>query len=110
MFEQELYTKYPLFTEFVLFNLAGDIEKSYGYHSDIEKIGIERAEIAVKNGTYVKKISEPVEIDIPKYGKISVIKVLADIATDYHTIMAEFWAPTASVIETERLDKLKAFL
>lgn len=109
MFEQALYTKYPLFTEFVLFNLVGGIEDAYRYHSDIEKIGIEHAEIVVKNGTYVKKISEPVEIDIPKYGKMSVIKVKADIATDYHTIMAEFWVPTTSVIETERLNNLKAF-
>ena len=67
----------------------------------MEKIGSEW-DVGVQNGTYVDLISEPVQIDRPKYGGIiTVIKVKADVATDYHTIIKEFWIPTNTLVSIE---------
>lgn len=99
-----MYFKYPIVTNFMFFNPLGEKGHVYNYSSDLEKIGMEW-DVAIANGTYIDVISEPFEIDRPKYGGlISVIKIKADVATDYHTIIKEFWVPTTCVIDLKNVE------
>ena len=93
-----LYQKFPIYTKYRFFNPDGEIGKTYNFSSSLEKIGLEW-DVAVRNGAYVDVISEPIEIRRPQYGTFSVVKIKADVATDYHTIVKEFWVPTMCVIE-----------
>jgi hypothetical protein len=96
------YFKYPIHTNFMFFNIRGDTDESFKFSTDLEKIGTEW-DVEIKNGTFVEPISEPVEIDRPKYGgMISVIKIRADVAHDFHTIIKEFWIPTSTLINVEQ--------
>jgi hypothetical protein len=71
----------------------------FAFSSSLEKIGYEW-DVELQSGTYVLVISEPVEINREKYGGIiSVTKIQANVATDYHTIIKEFWVPTISLVE-----------
>jgi hypothetical protein len=91
------YMKFPIFTDF-MFNHPDGVEgKSYNFSSDLEKIGREW-DVSIQNGTGVDIISDPVTIDHSKYGIISLVKVKADVATDYHTIIKEFWVPINCII------------
>ena len=95
------YVKFQIPTKFIFFNPSGEPDEVFKFSSDIEKIGLEW-DVGIQNGTYVDPISEPVQIDRPKYGGIiSVIKVKADVATDYHTIIKELWIPTCSLVSIE---------
>jgi hypothetical protein len=92
------YFKLQIPTEYIFFNSAGKPDEMFSFSSDLEKIGTEW-DVNVKNGTYVEPISDLVQIDRPKYGGIiSVIKVKADVATDYHTITEEFWIPVVLLV------------
>lgn len=93
--------KFPLFTKFMFFHPDGLKDKSYNFSSDFEKIGLEW-DVSIRNGTWVDVISDPVEISHPKYGIISLVKIKADVATDYHTIIKEFWVPVNCIIETSK--------
>lgn len=74
-------------------------DQRFGYSSTLDKIGHE-LDVQLKNKTVVLVISEPVVIDVPKYGgMISVTKIRADISEDYHTILMEFWVPTVALVE-----------
>ena len=94
-----LYKKFPLFTKYMFFHPDGYEGKSFQFSTDLEKVGVEW-DVAIRHGTYVDVISEPIEIHRPKYGAISVIRIRADVATDYHTIIKEFWVPVNCIIET----------
>lgn len=96
--------KFPLFTKFMFFHPDGEMGKSFNFSSDLEKIGSEW-DVAIQNGTYCDVISDPVKIERPKYGIISVVKIKADIATDYHTIIKEFWVPVTCIIEVQKENK-----
>lgn len=95
-----MYQKIPLFTKFMFFHPDGYEGKSFQFSTDLEKIGVEW-DVSVRHGTYVDVISEPIEIHRSHYGKMSVVKVRADVATDYHTIIKEFWVPVHCVVKLE---------
>ena len=82
----------------MFFHPDGYEGKSFRFSTDLEKVGVEW-DVAIQQGTYVDVISEPIEIHRPKYGAISVIRIRADVATDYHTIIKEFWVPVNCIIE-----------
>jgi len=86
------YQKFTIPTNVIFLRSANKIGMSFNFSSNIEKIGIEW-DVSIKNGSYVSIISEPIEVDHPKYGILSVIKVKADVAADYHTVIKEFWVP-----------------
>ncbi len=93
--------KFPLFTKFMFFKLPGEKGDLYKFSSDLEKIGL-NFDVQIQNGTYVDVISEPMEISRPKYGgTISVIKIRADVAIDYHTVIKEFWVPINCIMKVE---------
>ena len=89
------YLKFQLTSGKVrFFNPDGKEGELFSYSSELEKIGSEW-DVRCPNGIYVEIVSEPMIIDRPKYGGIiSVTKIRADVATDYHTIVKEFWVPT----------------
>ena len=95
-----LYVKFPIPTKHMFFRLPGKKGDAFGFSTELEKIGVE-LDVSIRNGTYVEVISEPIEIEREKYGKISVVKVRADVATDYHTIIKEFYVPAACIVEVE---------
>ncbi len=95
-----LYQKFTIVTKYMFFNPDGEKGKSYNFSTDFDKIGLEW-DVSIRNGTYVDVISKPVEINHPKYGIISLIKIKADVATDFHTIIKEFWVPVNCVIYLE---------
>lgn len=96
-----LYQKIPLFTEFMFYNPDHKMGYVLKFSSDLEKIGIEW-DVSLPNGTGVDVISDPIELKRTKYGDIQVVKVKADIATDYHTIIKEFWVPAVCVHKVEK--------
>lgn len=87
----------------VLFLMQGGAEDEvFGFSSTLDKIGIE-LDVGLKNNTMVLVLSEPVVIDVAKYGGlISITKIRADVSTDYHTIIMDFWVPTTTLVETEK--------
>lgn len=95
-----MYVKFPIFTKFMFFNPSGKEGDTFKFCSDLEKIGLEW-DVALANGTYVDVISEPIDIIRPKYGTLSVIKIRADVAIDYHTIIKELWVPTVCIHKVE---------
>jgi hypothetical protein len=95
-----MYVKFPIPTKHIFFNPAGTADEIFKFSSDLEKIG-SAWDVAIRNGTNVEIISDPVEISRPRYGVITVVKVKADVATDYHTIIKELWIPTACIVELE---------
>lgn len=101
MFLSGLYQKYPMFTKYMFYNPTAEVGHVFKFASDIEKIGIEW-DVAVENGTFVEIISDPIEITRPQYGKMTLVKIKADVATDYHTIVREFWVPTMCVYKVEK--------
>ncbi len=85
----------------MFFKLPGEKGDLYRFSSDLEKIGIEW-DAQIQNGTYIEIVSEPIEITRFKYGgTLSVVKIKADVSTDYHTIIKEFWVPINCIIESE---------
>lgn len=98
--EMFLYQKMIIPTKFIFFHPDGETGKPFRFSSDLEKVGKEW-DVSIKNGTYVDVISGPVEISSPKYGILTLVKVKADVATDYHTIIKEFWVPTSCIISAE---------
>lgn len=99
-----MYQKFPMFTKYMFFKRPGEVGDSYNFSTDLEKIGIDW-DVSIQNGTYVDIISEPLEITREKYGTIWVVKIKADVATDYHTIIKEFWVPTSCVFEVVKTEK-----
>jgi hypothetical protein len=93
-----MYVKFPIHTNFMFFKMPGEKGEPFNFSSDIEKIGFEW-DVSICNGTYVDLISDPVKIEHSKYGTISVVKIKADVATDYHTVIKEFWVPTDCIID-----------
>lgn len=95
------YIKFRVPTKFIFFNPSGEKDEVFSFSSDLDKIGVEW-DVRIQNGSYVEPISEPVQIDRPKYGGIiSVIKIKTDVATDYHTIIKECWIPTMTLVSLE---------
>ena len=95
-----MYMKFPLYTKYIFFNPAGTQGEMFSFSSNLDKIG-EEWDIRLANGTFVDIISDPVETNTSKYGSMSVIKIKADVATDYHTIIKEFWVPTHFVVKVD---------
>jgi hypothetical protein len=92
-------TKVPTSTKHRFFNPAAEEGYLYSFSTDLEKIGLEW-DVQIRNGAYIEVISEPLYIQRPKYGgMISVTKIKADVSQDYHTIIKEFWIPTACILE-----------
>jgi hypothetical protein len=87
----------------IFFNSLGERGDLYKFSSLLKNIGIE-FDVEFQNESYVEVISDPVEIDHPKYGLLSVTKVRADVALDYHTIMKEFWVPTICLLEESQMN------
>jgi hypothetical protein len=96
------YLKFQLTSGKVrFFNPDGKEGELFSYSSELEKIG-SGWDVHCPNGIYVEIVSEPMIIDRPKYGGIiSVTKIRDDVATDYHTIVKEFWVPTIYLSETK---------
>ena len=95
-----MFYKFPLYTKFRFFRQGAELGQAFSFSSDLEKIGLEW-DISIKNGTYVDVISEPLQINRKLYGTISVVKIRADVAQDYHTIIKEFWVPVHSIIKLD---------
>jgi len=88
-----LYIKFPTIKKFIFINPSAKKGILYGFSSILDKIGIEN-DVSVPNGSYVDVLSDPIEINCNKYGKLFVSKVKADVSIDYHTVIKEFWIPT----------------
>lgn len=95
-----MYVKFPITTKHMFFRLPGKKGDSFGFSTELDKIGVEW-DVSIRNGTYVEVISDPIEIEKQPYGKMSVIKIRADVATDYHTIIKEFYVPTICIVEVK---------
>lgn len=104
-----MYRKFIIPTEHVFYHPSGKMGEPFRFSSDLEKIGSEW-DVAIQNGTYVEVISDPVEITRPQYGIISVVKIRADVATDYHTIIKEFYVPIGCVVKVENNETRSAEL
>jgi hypothetical protein len=92
-----MYFKFPIPTKYRFFKSPGEKGDSFNFSTDLYKIGSEW-DVSIQNGTGVDIVSDPVTIDNPKYGLISLIKIKADVATDFHTIIKEFWVPIDCII------------
>ena len=95
-----MYKKFTINTGFIFFHPNGAEGESFRFSSELDKVGIEW-DVSIKNGTYVEIISDPIEINRKPYGALSLTKIRADIATDYHTIIKEFWIPSSCIVKTE---------
>jgi hypothetical protein len=84
----------------LFFNPNGEEDQSFNFSSTLEKVGVEW-DCTLKNNSIVIVLSEPVEIDSPKYGNIWLTKIKANMATDFHTIIGEFWVPTITLVDIE---------
>ena len=93
-----MYIKFPRLTNFIFFNPTNEMGHVFSFSTDLEKIGSDW-DVRIENGIYIEPISDPFEIYRQKYGTISVTKVKADVADDYHTVIKEFWIPTDCVVE-----------
>jgi len=91
-----LYRKFPIYTKYRFLNTSFDLGHALKFSSDLEKVGVEW-DVSLQNGAYVDVISDPIEITRPQYGTMSLVKIKADVATDYHTIVKEFWVPTMCI-------------
>jgi len=99
-----MFYKIPQPTKFMFFKFPGSKGDLYQFSSDLEKIGIQW-DVQIQNGTYVEIVSEPMEINRFKYGgTFSVVKIKADVSTDYHTVIKEFWVPINCIIESENYE------
>lgn len=79
--------------DYIFFKEPGVKGDLYKFSSDLDQIGIS-FDVEIQNGTHIEILSVPISIDRPKYGGlINVIRIRADVATDYHTIIKEFWIP-----------------
>jgi hypothetical protein len=95
------HTKMLTPTKHRFFNPAAEEGYLYSFSTDLEKIGLEW-DVQIQNGAFIEVISEPLHIQRPKYGgMISVTKIRADVAQDYHTILKEFWIPTVCIQEVK---------
>ena len=92
------YGKFPLMTDHVFFNSAHPKGQLLKFATDLEKIGLEW-DVEIRNFSCVNIISDPIDINTPKYGDMTVVKVQGDVATDYHTIIKEFWVPTVCIFK-----------
>ena len=91
-----LYQKFPMFTKYRFVNTSCELGHAFKFSSELEKIGLEW-DVSLQNGAYVDVISDPIEITRPQYGTFSVVKIKADVATDYHTIIKECWVPAMCI-------------
>ena|SRR5271154_4465129 len=82
------------------FRSDGEADQMFAFFSTLEKVGVEQ-DCKLRNDSIVVVISEPVEIESEKYGKISLIKIRANMAPDFHLIMGEFWVPTITLVGIE---------
>lgn len=94
------YHKFPLFNKYVFFNPSEKKGHMFRFSSDIEKIGLEW-DVSLANGSYVDVISDPIQINRAPYGDMSIVKIKADVAADYHTVVKEFWVPTMCIYKVE---------
>lgn len=94
------YVKFTTATEHLFFHPKIPIGKEFKFSSDLEKIGLEW-DVSLANGTYVELISDPIEITKEPYGVLNLIKVKADVSTDYHTIIREFYVPVDFIVKAE---------
>ena len=94
------YMKFIIPTEHMFFHPSGKMGEAFRFSSDLEKIGVEW-DRAIRNGTYVEVISDPIVINKEPYGTMTVVKIKADVATDYHTIIQELYVPLGCIIKTE---------
>lgn len=95
-----LFKKFVIPTEHMFFHPGGAMGEAFRFCSDLEKIGKEW-DRAIRNGTYVEIISDPIELNKEPYGKMTVVKIKADVATDYHTIIQELYVPIGCIIKSE---------
>lgn len=95
-----MYMKFSIPTKFMFFKLPGKKGDAFQFSSDLSKVGLEW-DVSVQNGTFIEVISDPVEVSTTQYGTLSLIKVKADVATDYHTIIKEFWVPESCIIKLD---------
>lgn len=93
-----MYKKFQVYNKFMFFNPDGELGEPFKFSTDLDKVGLEW-DVVIPNGIFVDVISSPVEISSEKYGVISLVKIRADIAPDYHTIIKEFWVPSRCVID-----------
>jgi hypothetical protein len=96
-----LYYKFPITTKWIFSHPDAKKDQLFKFSTDLNKVGVEW-DVSIKNGTVVDVISDPVTIDSDKYGTVELIKVKADVATDYHTIIKEFWVPVNCVVESKK--------
>jgi hypothetical protein len=92
-----MYIKFPIYTKFC-FKHFGENGDSFLFSTDFKKIG-SVFDVSIQNGTGIDIISDTITLDHPKYGFMSLIKIKADIATDYHTVIKEFWIPIDCVVD-----------
>lgn len=95
-----MYTKFIIPTEHIFFHPSGKMGEAFRFSSDLEKIGVEW-DRAIRNGTYVEVVSDPIEVTKEPYGTFKVLKIKADVATDYHTIIQELYVPAFCVVKAE---------
>jgi len=90
------YIKYTMINaDYIFIRPDEEFGKRFNFCTELDDIGTGKFDVSLANGSKVEVVSDPVEIYREKYGgNISVTKIKADIAIDYHTIIKEFWIPT----------------
>ena len=78
-------------------NPEGEKGDIYKFCTELEKIGAE-FDVSLANGSFITPISDSIEINHPKYGPMMVTKIKADVATDYRSILKEFWIPSEFIV------------
>lgn len=84
----------------LFFRYDGNDDQMFGFTSTLEKVG-EEWDCEVKNKSIVIVMSDPVEMIHTKYGKMSLTKIKANMAPDFHIIVGEFWVPTIFLTNIE---------
>lgn len=77
-----------------------DANQMFNFSSTLEKVG-EGWDCQLKNNSIVLVISESIEIIHTKYGKMTLTKIKANMAPDFHIIVGEFWVPTIFLTNIE---------
>jgi hypothetical protein len=101
-------TTSPIFNTFIhmsdrkaLFSRPdGDDDQMFTFSSTLEKLG-EEWDCSLKNNSLVLVISDPVNLVHTKYGRMTLIKIKANMTHDFHTIIGEFWVPTIFLADIE---------
>jgi hypothetical protein len=95
------YFKLPTATKHIFFKSPGEKGYKYNFSTEINKIGSEW-DVSIQNGTYIDilgDLTDPIIIDSPVHGNLSLILIRAYVSDDFNTIIKTFYVPVDCIIE-----------